>query len=149
MLLIVSIMLIVVSVIGVVDQPRYTYVCTPFQEVATADTCKASGSVSGSSDRLIVTGKLAGLGSEPQVHVVLTAIVRCGNRGDPQAEITQVTIAEGDFPAQNGDADFTLRGRADPVCVPPARLRIVGAFVADTAHGIIIFPSLLATSLAG
>jgi hypothetical protein len=148
MLMIVSILLIVVSVIAVVDQPRYTYICTPFQ-VATADTCKASGSVYGSGDRLIVTGRLAGLGSEPQVHVVLTATIRCGNRGDRQAEIKQVTIAEGDFPVQNGDAGFRLRGTADPVCSPPMRPRIVNALVAGSTHGISMVPELLDTSLPG
>ena len=57
-------------------------------------------SVSRDGDTLIATGKIAGLGDEPQVHVVLTATAACVNPGGnkPQAANKQSLSAEGDFP---------------------------------------------------
>src|SRR4030095_6102626 len=80
-----------------------------------------SSSVSG--DTLTVSGKEAGLGDEAQIHVVLTATASCINPGDnhPKAANKESVSAEGDFPVQNGKADFTLTVTAtfQPSCSPP------------------------------
>jgi hypothetical protein len=91
---------------------------------------------------LTVTGKIAGLGDEDQVHVVLSADAACFNRGGnkPAAENKGATLAEGDFPVQNGKADFTLSGTAtfDPSapCPVPLDIRYSNVVVTDTTHGI-------------
>jgi hypothetical protein len=91
---------------------------------------------------LTVVGKIAGLGDEDQVHVVLTADAACYNRGGnkPAAENKSATLAEGDFPVQNGKADFTLSGTAtfDPTapCPVPLDIRYTNVVVTDTTHGI-------------
>jgi len=93
-----------------------------------------------SGNTLTVTGKIAGLGDEDQVHVVLTADALCINGGGnhPQAENKGAVIAQGDFPVQNGQATFTLSGTAttDPACNPPMHLVYSNATVTDTTHGI-------------
>jgi hypothetical protein len=93
-------------------------------------------------DTLTVTGKLAGLGNETQVHVVLTADVACVNPGgnEPAAENKGATIAEGDFPVQNGKADFALSGTGttDPSCSPPMTLRYTNVTVTETTNGLTV-----------
>jgi hypothetical protein len=80
-----------------------------------------------SGDALTVAGKVAGLGDETQIHVAVTADAACVNPGnnEPQAENKGATVAEGDFPVQNGKATFSLTGTAttDPDCSPPMTLR--------------------------
>lgn len=63
-----------------------------------------------SGDNLIVSGKEAGLGNETQVHIVVTADAQCVNRGSkhPKAANKESFSAEGDFPVQNGKAEFSL-----------------------------------------
>jgi hypothetical protein len=91
---------------------------------------------------LTVTGKEAGLGDEDQVHLVLSADAACVNPGDnkPRAENKQATLAEGDFPVQNGKAYFTLSGTAtfDPSAPCPVPMTIVysNVVVTDTTNGI-------------
>jgi hypothetical protein len=89
---------------------------------------------------LTVDGKLAGLGDEDQVHVVLTADAACVNPGSnkPQAENKGATLAEGDFPVQGGKADFTLSGTAtfQPSCSPPMTVEYSNVVVTDTTNGI-------------
>jgi hypothetical protein len=96
--------------------------------------------VTRSDDSLTVTGKEAGLGNEAQVHVVLTADVACVNPGsnEPKAENKGATVSEGDFPVQNGKADFTLTGTGvtDPSCTPPMTLRYSNVVVTDTTNDI-------------
>lgn len=91
-------------------------------------------------DTLTVSGKIAGLGNEDQVHVVLTADAACINRGNnhPQAENKGATLAEGDFPVQNGKAEFTLSGTAqtDPQCNPPMTLQYSNVTITDQTSGI-------------
>ena len=55
---------------------------------------------------LIVSGKMAGLGNETQVHIEVTATAECINPGKkhPKAENKESVSAEGDFPVQNGKA---------------------------------------------
>ena len=70
-----------------------------------------------------VSGKVAGLGNIPQIHVVLSGDAACVNRGNnkPQAANKQAFAAEGDFPVQNGKAVFQLSLEATftPECNPP------------------------------
>jgi hypothetical protein len=65
-------------------------------------------SVSGTT--LTVTGKEAGLGDEAQIHVELSAIALCINGGGkhPKAVNKESVNAAGDFPVQNGKANFSL-----------------------------------------
>lgn len=76
-----------------------------------------------SGNTVTATGKIAGLGDEPQVHVMLTADAQCVNPGNnkPQAANKTSVSAEDDFPVQNGKADFTLSATAvfQPNCTPP------------------------------
>jgi hypothetical protein len=99
-------------------------------------------------DTLTVTGKIAGLGNEDQVHVVLSADVQCVNPGnnEPQAENMGAVIAEGDFPVQSGKALFTLSGvgTTDPACSPPMTLRYSNVIVTDETSGIsVAIPGVL------
>lgn len=71
-------------------------------------------SITTSGNTITVTGKEAGLGDEAQIHVVLNATATCVNPGgnSPQAANKTTVSAEGDFPVQNGKADFTLSATA-------------------------------------
>jgi hypothetical protein len=77
-------------------------------------------------DILTVEGKVAGLGDETQIGVVVTADAQCVNPGnqEPKAENKGATLASGTFPVQNGRATFSLSGSAqtDPQCNPPMTL---------------------------
>jgi hypothetical protein len=66
--------------------------------------------VTKSGNTLIVDGKEAGLGDEDQVHIVVTATASCINPGNnkPQAANKETFSAEGNFPVQNGKANFHL-----------------------------------------
>ncbi|HET6967392.1 MAG TPA: hypothetical protein VFI44_03895, partial [Ornithinibacter sp.] len=76
-----------------------------------------------SGDSLTVSGKEAGLGNEAQVHIVVSADALCINGGGnhPKAVNKGSFSSEGDFPVQNGKADFslTLTATFQPSCVPP------------------------------
>jgi hypothetical protein len=89
---------------------------------------------------LTVSGKEAGLGDEDQIHVVLSATALCINPGGhhPQAVNKESVSAEGDFPVQNGKANFTLSVTAtfQPECSPPMTVRFVNVTVTDTTNGI-------------
>src|ERR1043166_8618956 len=80
-------------------------------------------SFSRSDNSLTVSGKEAGLGNESQVHIVVNATASCINPGDhhPKAANKQSISAEGDFPVQNGKANFQLTVTASfqPDCTPP------------------------------
>jgi hypothetical protein len=79
-----------------------------------------------SGNSLIVSGKVAGLGNETQIHVEATAEAACLNRGEnfPQAANKMTVGAAGDFPVQNGKANFslTLTATFQPKCSPPMRV---------------------------
>ena len=79
-----------------------------------------------SGDTATVAGKVAGLGNETQIHAQATAEVACLNPGEnfPQARNKQTVTAGGDFPVQNGKADFELTMTAvfQPKCTPPMTL---------------------------
>jgi hypothetical protein len=97
-------------------------------------------SITRSGNSLIVTGKEAGLGNEPQIHVILSASAACINPGDnhPQAANKTSVSAEGDFPVQNGKADFTLTltPTFKPDCTPPMTLVFSDVAVKDATSNI-------------
>ena len=79
-----------------------------------------------SGNTATVSGKVAGLGSETQIHVEAAAEVACLNPGQnfPNASNKQSVGAGGDFPVQNGKAQFmlTLTAVFQPKCTPPMTL---------------------------
>lgn len=93
-----------------------------------------------SGDTLTVSGKEAGLGNEDQVHIVATATAACLNPGQnfPQAANKETVSAAGDFPVQNGKADFALSLVAvfQPHCSPPMTVVFGDVTVTDTTNGV-------------
>jgi hypothetical protein len=99
-----------------------------------------SPTISRSGNTLTVSGKEAGLGNEEQVHIVLSATAECINGGlrHPRAANKTSVSSAGDFPVQNGKADFTLSVTAtfDPSCSPPMTVRFTNVTLTDTTNGI-------------
>ena len=99
-----------------------------------------SPTISRSGNTLTVSGKEAGLGNEEQVHIVLSAVAQCINGGGrhPKAANKTSVSAAGDFPVQNGRANFTLSVTAtfDPNCSPPMTVRFTNVTLTDTTNGI-------------
>ncbi|HVK20785.1 MAG TPA: hypothetical protein VM677_05445 [Actinokineospora sp.] len=97
-----------------------------------------TASVSGST--LTVSGKEAGLGDEDQVHIVVSATALCINGGGhhPKAVNKSSVSAAGDFPVQNGKANFSLSVTAtfQPSCNPPMSVVFTNVTVTDTTNGI-------------
>ena len=97
-------------------------------------------SVTRDGNSLTVSGKEAGLGNEDQVHIVITATALCINPGQnhPKAANKASVSAEGDFPVQNGKANFTLTLTAtfQPNCTPPMTVVFTDVTVTDTTSGI-------------
>jgi phage tail sheath gpL-like len=97
-----------------------------------------TATVSGNS--LTVEGKEAGLGNEAQVHIEVTATAECINGGGkhPKAVNKESVSAAGDFPVQNGKANFslTLTATFKPDCSPPMTVSFSDITVTDTTHGI-------------
>jgi hypothetical protein len=102
-----------------------------------------SVTLSKSSNTLTVTGKEAGLGDEAQIHIEVTATASCINPGDkhPKATNKGTFSTGGDFPVQNGKADFslTLTATLQPECSPPMTIVWTDITVADTTNGISAF----------
>jgi hypothetical protein len=75
---------------------------------------------------LLASGKVAGLGNIPQIHVEVSGDASCVNRGNknPSAENKDSFSAGGDFPVQNGKALFLIEVEAtfQPDCSPPMRV---------------------------
>jgi hypothetical protein len=92
--------------------------------------------VSRSGDSLIANFKLAGLGDEDQVNVVLSADAACINPGTnkPKAANKQSVSAEGDFPVQNGQAQgtLTLTATFQPSCSPPMTVQYSNVVLTTT-----------------
>jgi hypothetical protein len=88
---------------------------------------------------LTVTFKEAGLGNEPQVHVVLSATALCINNGGkhPKAVNKASVSAAGDFPVQNGKAEGTLSVTAtfQPDCSPPMTVAFTNVTLTDETSG--------------
>jgi hypothetical protein len=101
-----------------------------------------SNTVSATRDgnTITVTGKEAGLGDESQVHIVVSATAQCINPGShhPKAANKQSVSAAGDFPVQNGKAEFSLSLTAtfQPDCTPPMTVVYTNVSVTDTTSGI-------------
>jgi hypothetical protein len=99
-----------------------------------------SVSATRSGDSLIVSGKEAGLGDEAQIHIVVTATALCINPGGnhPQAVNKESVSSEGDFPVQNGKANFslTLTATFQPECSPPMTVQYTDVTVTDTTNNI-------------
>jgi hypothetical protein len=97
-------------------------------------------SASRTGNTITVSGKEAGLGDESQVHIVVSATAQCINPGDhhPKAANKQSVSASGDFPVQNGKAEFSLSVTATfkPDCTPPMTLVFTNVSVSDTTNGI-------------
>jgi hypothetical protein len=97
-------------------------------------------SVTRDGNNLIVSGKEAGLGNEAQVHIIVTADASCINPGSnkPKAANKESFSAEGDFPVQNGKAEFTLTLTAmfQPSCSPPMSVVWSDVIVTDTTNGV-------------
>jgi hypothetical protein len=93
-----------------------------------------------SGDSLIVSGKEAGLGDEAQVHIVVSATALCINGGGnhPKAANKTSVNAAGDFPVQNGKANFSLTLTAvfQPRCSPPMTVVFTDVVVRDTTNGV-------------
>jgi hypothetical protein len=87
-----------------------------------------------------VSAKEAGLGDEPKIHVVLSADAACINPGGhhPKAENKESFSAAGDFPVQNGKADYTLTLTAtfQPDCTPPMTLVFSNIVLTDTTNNL-------------
>ena len=96
--------------------------------------------ISRSGNTLTVSGKEAGLGDEPQVHIVLSATAECINGGGhhPRAANKESVSSAGDFPVQNGKANFsvTVTATFSPDCSPPMTVRFTDVTVTDTTNGI-------------
>lgn len=82
--------------------------------------------VTTSESTATVSGKVAGLGNETQIHVEASGEVACLNPGQqfPDAANKMTVTAGGDFPVQNGKSYFelTLTATFQPKCVPPMTL---------------------------
>lgn len=91
------------------------------------------------NNTLTVTFKEAGLGNEPQVHVVLSATALCINNGGkhPKAVNKASVSAAGDFPVQNGKAEGTLSVTAtfQPDCSPPMTVVFTNVTLTDETSG--------------
>ncbi len=91
-------------------------------------------------DSLTVSGKEAGLGDEAQIHIVVTATALCINGGGnhPKAVNKEDVATEGDFPVQNGKANFslTLTATFQPSCSPPMTVAYTDVTVTDTTNNI-------------
>jgi hypothetical protein len=90
-------------------------------------------------DTLTVSGREAGLGNVDQVHIVVTATAVCINGGGkhPRAVNKTGVAVGGDFPVQNGHADFSLTATAvfEPSCSPPMTVEWQNIVVTDTTTG--------------
>ena len=99
----------------------------------TADASRAGNTLS-------ATFKEAGLGNEPQVHVVLSATALCINGGGnhPKAVNKTSVSAADDFPVQNGKAEGTLSVTAtfQPSCSPPMTVRFTDVTLTDETSGV-------------
>ena len=121
-----------------------TVVALALAGVATAGSphfIKSAFTWSVSGNTVTVSGKEAGLGDEAQIHIVLSATALCINGGSnhPHAANKTSVSAAGDFPVQNGKADFTLSATAvfQPDCSPPMTVQFTDITVTDATNGLV------------
>jgi hypothetical protein len=98
-----------------------------------------------SGNTLTASGKVAGLGNVEQINVTLTADAACINPGSnkPKAANKQSISVSGQFPVQNGKAEFSLTATAtfQPDCLPPMTLEWSNPTITVTAPGVrLTFP---------
>lgn len=91
---------------------------------------------------LTVSGKEAGLGNEQQVSIQVSATALCVNGGGhhPKAVNKESVGNAGQFPVQNGKADFSLSMTATftPDCSPPMTVEFTNVTVMDTTNGLTV-----------
>lgn len=84
-----------------------------------------------------IEGKVAGLGNVPQIDVQVTGTAECVNPGSnkPKAANKQAISAGGQFPVQNGKAEFSVTATAtfQPSCDPPMTVVFSNLVVTVTA----------------
>jgi hypothetical protein len=101
---------------------------------------KSAFVVTSSGNTITVSGKEAGLGDEAQVHIVLSATAECINPGShhPKATNKASVSAAGDFPVQNGQAQFSLTATAtfQPDCTPPMTVVFTDITITDTTNNL-------------
>jgi hypothetical protein len=125
--------LLILAVFAAVLMPTAAWAGSP-HFIASATSVTISG------DTLTATFKEAGLGDEPQVHVVLSATAQCVNPGgnNPKAGNKQTFTAAGDFPVQRGQASgsLTVVAAFQPSCSPPMSVVWSDVILTDTTSGI-------------
>jgi hypothetical protein len=93
--------------------------------------------VTRTDNSITVEGKVAGLGNVPQIDVQVTGTAQCVNPGSnkPKAANKQDISAGGQFPVQNGKADFSVTATAtfQPSCSPPMTVEFSNVTVTVTA----------------
>lgn len=93
-----------------------------------------------SGDTVSASGKVAGLGNVEQIHVTLSGDAACINGGDnhPKAANKESFSTAGDFPVQNGKAEFSLDLTAtfQPNCSPPMTVQWSNVVITVTAPGV-------------
>lgn len=125
---------------------RYVVVAALVGAVAAVSAVAFAGSphfvtadASRSGNTLTVNFKEAGLGNEPQVHIVLSATALCINNGGkhPKAVNKTSVSAANDFPVQNGKAEGTLSVTAtfQPDCSPPMTVAFTDVSLTDETSG--------------
>lgn len=96
--------------------------------------------VTRSGNTLTVSGKEAGLGNQQTVNITVTATASCINPGGkgPKAENKTDVAGGGQFPVQNGKANYsvTLTATFQPSCSPPMTVVFSNVVVTDTGNGI-------------
>jgi hypothetical protein len=117
-----------------VELVRFTYHCQEHVPHFVTVSMSTSGKT------IVASGKEAGLGNKPQVHIVLAATAECVNSGGKRPHGSNKTrlTAAGDFPVQNGHAIFDLSATASfwPECSPPMAVRISNVSITDTTNEV-------------
>jgi hypothetical protein len=118
-----------------------SFLGVPAASAGSAHFINNAFAISQDGTTLTVSAKEAGLGDEPQIHVVLSADAACINPGDkhPRAANKESFSAEGDFPVQNGKADYTivLTATFQPDCTPPMTLVFSNIVLTDETNGLV------------
>jgi hypothetical protein len=97
-----------------------------------------------SGSTVSVSAKEAGLGDEPQIHVVLTGDALCINGGgqNPKAVNKTSVAAAADEPVQNGQSNYTITATATfkPSCSPPMTVQFENLTLTDTTNNLVATP---------